>query len=191
MTHPAGLSRLKAVVIAVMLTGFPPALAEVLSFDFMPKGGKALFVDVFGAAPDAATLDEMTAPARGEADWSSFLAARGSGLSDKELRTLSAYLAVNMPAKRDVLDAAAKAGDIATALPVDGRELAWNGCQGCHSLFAGYLTQDRDLQGWQNMFNSPFHRELKMAPQERDEFSRYSTINMPMKFEDVPEDLRF
>ena len=185
-----GQRRLTAIALAVMVS-ISPAVAQVLSFDFMPKGGKVLFIDVFGAAPDGATLDEMTAAARSEADWNGFLTGRDAGLGDKELRTLAAYLAVNMPAKRDVLDTAAKAGDIAAALPADGRELAWNGCQGCHSLFAGYLTQDRDLQGWENMFNSPFHRELKMTPRERDEFSRYSAINMPMKFEDVPEDLRF
>lgn len=157
----------------------------------MPKGGKTLLVDVFGASPDPAVLAELTAAGRSEADWNNLLAERKTGLGDRELRTLAAYLAVNMPPPQDALDAATKAGDIATALPADGRELAWNGCQSCHSLFAGYLTQDRDLQGWQNMFQSPFHRELKMTPQERDEFSRYSAINMPMKFEDVPEDLRF
>jgi hypothetical protein len=133
----------------------------------------------------------MSAAARSEADWSQFLAGRGTDLDDTELATLAAYLAVNMPLPREALDAAAKAGDIGTALPADGRQLAWNDCQSCHSLFAGYLTQDRDLQGWQNMFQSPFHRELQMAPQERDEFARYSAINMPMKIEDVPEDLRF
>jgi hypothetical protein len=162
-----------------------------VTVDFMPKGGKWLFVDIFGAAPDAAVLDAAAAPARSEADWAASLADRKTDLKDNELATLAAYLAVNMPVARDKLDAAAKGGDVGTALPPDGRELAWNGCQGCHSFFAGYLTQDRDLQGWQNMFNSPFHRELKMTPQERDEFSRYSTINMPMKFEDVPEELRF
>jgi hypothetical protein len=191
VTRPARLRRLKAVAIAAVLMGFSPALAQVLSFDFMPKGGKALFTDVFGATPDTATLGEIAAPARSESDWNAFLVARSTDLDDKELRTLAAYLAVNMPIPLDKLDAAAKGGDVAVALPPDGRELAWNGCQGCHSLFASHLTQDRDLQGWQNMFNSPFHRELKMTSQERDEFSRYSAINMPMKFEDVPEDLRF
>jgi hypothetical protein len=191
VTRPAPLRRLKAIAVAALLTCFSPALAQVPSFDFMPKGGKALFTDVFGATPDAATLGEMTAAARGEADWNAFLVARGTGLGDKELRTLATYLTVNMPIPGERLDAAAKAGDVVAALPPDGRELAWKGCQGCHSLFAGYLTQDRPLQGWQNMFESPFHRELKMTPQERDEFSRYSAINMPMKFEDVPEDLRF
>ena len=178
------------MALAVALTAILPALAQE-SFDFMPKGGKTLFVDVFGAAPDAATRDEMAAAARGEAHWSDLLAKRNTGLGDKELRTLAAYLAVNMPLPQGALDAAAKVGDIAAALPADGRELAWSGCQSCHSLFAGYLTQDRDLPGWQNMFQSPFHRELKMTARERDEFARYSAINMPMKFEDVPEGLRF
>ena len=41
------------------------------------------------------------------------------------------------------------------------------------------------------MFMSPFHRALKMSPQEREEFSRYAEINMPMKIEDVPAELRF
>jgi len=186
--HVSGFLRLAATML--VLTGLSPALAQ-LSFDFMPKGGKTLFLEVFGAAPDAATLAEMTGVGRGEADWSEYLEARDTGLGKTELRTLAAYLAVNMPLAAEVVDAAAKEGDIAPALPPDGRELAWNRCQSCHSLFAGYLTQDRDLQGWRNMFLSPFHRELKMSDQEREEFSHYSIINMPMKFEDVPEDLRF
>jgi hypothetical protein len=174
----------------LVLTGLSPALAQ-LDFDFMPKGGKTLFLEVFGAAPDQATLAEMTAAGRGEADWSEALKARDTGLGDKELRTLAAYLAVNTPLVAEAVDAAEKEGDIATALPPDGRELAWYRCQSCHSLFAGYLTQDRDLVGWRNMFLSPFHRNLPMSEQDREEFSHYSVINMPMKFEDVPEDLRF
>ena len=108
-------------------------------------------------------------------------------MTERELATLSAYLAVNMPLSAD----AVKREDVASALPPDGRDLAWNGCQNCHSLFAGYLTQDRAVQAWRNIFLSPFHRELKMSPQEREEFARYSTLNMPMKIEDVPQDLRF
>lgn len=182
--------RRASMVLAVVLTSLSPALAQE-TFDFMPEGGKTLFANVFGTAPDTATLDEMTAVAHSEADWNIMLGDRNTGLDDEKLRTLGAYLAVNMPLPREALQAATTAGDIAIALPADGRELAWYGCQSCHSLFAGYLTQDRDLQGWENMFQSPFHLELKMTPQERDEFSRYSAINMPMKFEDVPEDLRF
>jgi hypothetical protein len=108
-------------------------------------------------------------------------------MSEREIATLAAYLAVNLP----LPEGTAKADNLAAALPPDGRELAWNQCQLCHSLFSSYLTQEREAQAWRNMFESPFHRQLKMAPQEREEFSRYSALNMPMKIDDVPQDLRF
>ena len=41
------------------------------------------------------------------------------------------------------------------------------------------------------MFESPFHREIKMSTQQREIFARYSAINMPMRVEDVPAELRF
>ncbi len=183
-------SRPLAMALAVAVTGLSPASAQQ-DFSFMPKGGKTLLLDVFGASPDPATLAEMTAAGRGEDGWRAFLAGKKASLSDKELRTLASYLAVNMPLPQAALDDAAKAGDIAAALPPDGRELAWNNCQSCHSLFASYLTQDRDLPGWQNLFQAPFHRQLKMSAKEREEFSHYAVINMPMKVEDVPDALRF
>ncbi|MGO8915374.1 MAG: hypothetical protein ACLQJR_05650 [Stellaceae bacterium] len=190
MMRPVDASRLAATALALAVTGLLPAFAQE-DFSFMPKGGKTLLLGVFGASPDPATLAEMTAAGRSEADWNEMVTTRKTGLSDKAIRTLAAYLALNMPLPPAALDAAAKAGDIATVLPPDGRELAWNNCQSCHSLFTGYLTQDRDLQGWQNLFQAPFHRQLKMSAKEREEFSHYAVINMPMKMEDVPEALRF
>lgn len=185
-----GCIRPAAMMLAVALAGALPALGQ-LSFDFMPKGGKSLFIDVFGAKPDQATIAEITGASRSEAEWTERLKARETDLKDKQLRTLASYLAVNMPLAKEPVEAAMKAGVITPALPPDGRELAWNQCQPCHSLFAGYLSQDRDLDGWRNTFRTPFHRELTLTEQEREEFAHYSVINMPMKFEDVPEDLRF
>jgi hypothetical protein len=179
-----------AVALAVALAGALPALGQ-LTYDFMPKGGKSLFIDVFGARPDQATIAEITGASRSEADWTDHLKARKTDLKDKQLRTLVSYLAINMPLAKEPVEAAVNAGVITPALPPDGRELAWNQCQTCHSLFAGYLSQDRDLEGWRNTFRTPFHRELDMNARERETFARYSAVNMPMKFEDVPEDLRF
>ena len=156
-------------------------------YDFMPRGGRTLLLEMVRAAPDAADLRAIVQSRRSEAEWREFVATRAKGLNDTQLATLAAYLAVNMP----LPEAAAKASNLASALPPDGRELAWNQCQFCHSLFSSYLMQDREAQAWRNMFQSPFHRELKMTPQEREEFSRYSAINMPMKIDDVPQDLRF
>lgn len=185
-----GCMRLAVIMLAVALAGALPALGQ-LTYDFMPKGGKSLFIEVFGVKPDQATIAEITGAGRSEAAWTERLEARKTGLNDRQLRTLASYLAINMPLAEEAVEAAVKGGAIAPALPPDGRELAWNHCQSCHSFFTGYLTQDRDREGWRNAFRTPFHRELKLTEQEREEFVHYSVINMPMKFEDVPEDLRF
>lgn len=178
-----------AVALAI-LPGPPEALAQE-TYDFMPRGGKTLLVELLGSPVDTAELRLIAGARRGEDGWGEFLAARKEPMGDSELRTLAAYLTVNMPLEESALDAADRQGDAVAALPRDGRELAWNYCQFCHSLFTSHLMQDRDVQGWLGMFESPFHREMDMSPRERETFARYSAINMPMRIEDVPEDLRF
>ena len=150
---------------------------------FMPKGGRALLVEIVGES--SAKLRDIVQQKRTEAEWLQYAKeqSRTKPMTDREQATLAAYLAVNMPAAPGVQAAA--------ALPRDGRDLAWEGCQNCHSLFTGFLTQSGSATRWRNEFQYPFHRNLKMTPQEREEFARYAEINMPMKIEDVPEDLRF
>lgn len=174
------------VTLGILFFCVAPALSQ-LDYGFMPKGGKTLLLEVLGSPPDQQELRKIVEARRSEAEWRDAMSARGKALSERELRTLAAYLAVNMP----VPEATRARPDLAGALPRDGRELAWNECQFCHSLFTSHLTQDRNVQAWLNMFQSPFHRAMKMTAQERDEFARYSAINMPMKIEDVPKDLRF
>jgi mono/diheme cytochrome c family protein len=177
--------------LAVAVALRPALAAPAEDYDFMPKGGKALLLEVLGTPPDKAELGKIVRARRTEAEWRAAIAPRGKGLTDKQLATLVAYLAVNMPLPEAAAQEAAKAKDPASSLPPDGRELAWKQCQSCHSLFTSHLTQIRDVQGWRNVFLSPFHRELKASPQEREEFALYSALNMPMKIEDVPQDLRF
>jgi hypothetical protein len=165
-----------------------PVLSQ-LDESFMPKGGKTLLLQLVGG--DLAQLRKIAAARGSEAEWSELLAPRIAPLQEKERRTLVAYLAVNMPVPEASLAAVGSPADVAKSLPRDGRDLAWNECQFCHSLFTSHLTQDRDERAWLNMFQSPFHREMKMTAREREEFARYSAINMPMKTEDVPAELRF
>jgi hypothetical protein len=185
MSTVANGGRLFLVVLAMAVSAFVQAAGEDNAF--MPKGGRALLLDLLGAPPDQVELRAIAQARRTEPQWLDFVAARKKSLTERELATLAAYLAVNMPLSDDAL----KRDNLASALPPDGRDLAWNGCQSCHSLFASHLTQKRNAQGWRNIFLSPFHRELNMNPQEREEFARYSALNMPMKIEDVPQDLRF
>jgi len=158
---------------------------------FMPKGGRTLLLEALGTAPDLGEVQRLAATRRSEAEWRDYFTAQKSGFSDKELRTLAAYLADVLPLPPGALEAAQSKHDWSAAFPMDGRDLAWNYCQGCHSIFSGYLTQDRDVNAWLGEFEAPFHRKLVMTQQERAIFAHYSAINMPMKTEDVPEDLRF
>ncbi len=167
-----------------------PALAQE-DPGFMPKGGKTLLLEVLGTPPNLAEVRRIVAARRSEAEWRDTFAARKVALNEKELRTLAAYLAGVMPLPPGTLEAAESKGDWKAALPMDGRDLAWNYCQGCHSFFRGYLTQDRDVKAWLNEFETPFHLKIEMTKEQREIFARYSAINMPMKEEDVPVDLRF
>jgi len=185
MTRAASGGRLFLAVFAIAVFAFAQAAGEDNAF--MPRGGRALLIELLGTPPDRAELRTIAQARRTEPEWRDFVAARKNTLTERELATLAAYLAVNMPLPDDDV----KRDNLASTLPPDGRDLAWSECQSCHSLFASHLTQRRNAQGWRNMFLSPFHRELKMTPQQREEFARYSALNMPMKIEDVPQDLRF
>jgi hypothetical protein len=177
------------IVVSFLATGLLPAAGQQ-DEAFMPKGGKTLFLEL-NDTPRAAELREIGNTSHTEAEWRSLLAERHKKLGEREVSELAAYLAVNCPLPEGALQQAESRGDIASALPADGRELAWTQCQFCHSLFSGYLMQQRDVQGWRSVFLSPFHRGLKMTAQQRETFARYSAINMPMKPTDVPAELRY
>lgn len=192
MTPATGRKWLIPAAFGAVLLGLAPALSQ-LDYNFMPKGGKSLLLEVIGSPPDSKELREILSARRSEAEWRKAVAEKGKALVEREQETLAAYLAINMPVQNpeQTLAKAGKLDELYAALPRDGRELGFYECQFCHSLFTSHLTQGRSFQAWMNMFQSPFHRELKMTQQEREEFSRYSEINMPMKIEDVPQDLRF
>lgn len=178
--------------LGTIVLGLAPALSQV-DYNFMPKGGKALLLEILGSAPDSKELRGILSARRSEEEWRKAMTGKDKMLNERERETLAAYLAINMPVEdpEPALKQAKKPAELYATLPRDGRELGFYECMYCHSLFTSHLTQDRSFQAWMNMFQSPFHREMKMTQQEREEFSRYSEINMPMKIEDVPPDLRF
>jgi len=182
-------ARLLPVALSLLAIGFSPVMAQE-DEGFMPRGGKTLFLEL-ADTPRLAELREIGNLTRTESEWRGFLGERHKQLGEREVTELAAYLAVNLPLPDGAVEQAESRGDVSSALPADGRELAWTQCQFCHSLFSGYLMQQRDVQGWRSVFLSPFHRGLKMTAQQRETFARYSAINMPMKAADVPAALRY
>lgn len=172
------------LLTATLALGMLPALGQV-NFDFMPDGGRGLLARL--VANGGAVLTEIVGARRDLAGWQDYLAGRGD-LSDTEHITLAGYLSANFPLPEDAVQAG---DDLLAGLPPDGKDLAIANCQTCHSIFSGYLMQDRDSQGWRSIFLSPFHRELAMTERERETFALYSAANMPLEFETVPPELRF
>ena len=183
--RPLGI---KTLVTAVALLLMPASVFCQEDFGFMPKGGKTLLLEL---TSKPAELRDIGSARRSEAEWREFIAKHEASMTERDVNELAAYLAINTPVPEGALPDAQDAATLAAAFPADGRELAWNQCQSCHSLFSGYLMQSRDPQGWRSIFLSPFHRNIKMTAQERETFARYAAFSMPMKAEDVPADLRF
>jgi len=158
-------------------------------FDFMPDGGRQTVMQVFGdSVADLATV----ASGQHEAgEWRRIVAEKSPDLDEKALETIASYLAVNMPLPADTVMAAATPEQLGAAFPPDGKELAIANCQFCHSFFTGYLAHDRDAEGWRGVFKPPYHSELPMSARERETFSLYSATNLPIPYQDVPEELRF
>lgn len=161
-------------VILAGLLGASAAVAQVDPFAFLPDGGTASLALAY---PDATDRQDALGASRSAEDWQAELSDKGLGTA--ETRTLAAWLARVAPLAP---------GD---PLPPDGRDLALAQCQSCHSLFTGFLMQRRDRNGWMSVFASPFHLKLPMTATEREIFADYAAINMPMRPEDVPPELRF
>lgn len=165
------------VAILVMFAGSVTAVSQPLSF--LPDGGIGLFEKAFPTqeARQEALSRHLTAD-----EWQATLAE--TGLTATETQTLASYLSHVAPQTVTGTDPVA-------SLPEDGRVLALNQCQSCHSLFSGYLMQRRDRTGWMTIFASPFHSKIPMTDVQKAIFADYSAINMPMRIEDIPPEMRF
>lgn len=183
------MMRARAAMLGGALCLLAGSLLAQPEFDFMPDGGRQTVVQIFGGS--VADLAAVASAQHDAAGWQRIVAEKAPDLDEKALETLASYLAVNTPLPADTVKAAATAGELGAAFPPDGKELAIANCQFCHSFFTGYLAHDRDAEGWRGVFKPPYHSELPMSARERETFSLYSAINMPIPYQDVPEELRF
>ncbi|WP_371056521.1 hypothetical protein [Rhodosalinus sp. K401] len=179
----------RAAALAVALAGAAAFAQGGDTFGFMPPGGRTILAERLGG--DDPALLARTAGREADADaWTAWARSRAPDIEDVAARTFAAYAELNFPVGTDVLERLADSGDPAL-LPPDGKDLAVAQCQFCHSMFTGYLTHDRDVEGWKSTFKAPFHLEIPMTETERATFATYSALNMPMKVGDVPPELRF
>jgi hypothetical protein len=174
---------------AIGLAGVGAAVAQEDTYDFMPPGGRGLLTGQL-VAENGKTLSEIAGRDRDRTAWADWARRQAPELDPAAAETFAGYAALNFPLPEEARKDLAQTGDPAL-LPPDGKDLAIQQCQFCHSLFTGYLMHDRDETGWKGTFKSPFHSEIPMNEVERDTFANYSALNMPLEIEDVPPELRF
>jgi hypothetical protein len=184
--------RALGVALAVAGTLFAAQAADV--FDFIPLGGRSLLAQVL-AGRKTEEVQAVVAAKRSRDEWAAYLKAHSAQypaaqkLSDKQLLTLTDYMSFNLPLAAGKAPSSPTQANWEKALPIDGRDMALEYCQGCH-IITVVITQDRTKQAWLGSLNKPSHVGIKLNAQQRDALTNYLVLNAAIPIDQVPEDLR-
>jgi mono/diheme cytochrome c family protein len=175
------------------LAAFAAPAPEKDVFDFVPEGGRTLLAKAFAGRAPVADIRAIIGAKHTSDEWLADLHARDKSLpalqrlDDKQRRTLADYLAANMPLANPPADPAKANWE--KALPLDGRDMALNYCQGCH-IITVVITQDRAKTAWLGTMGKPSHVQIKLTPAQRDALANYLIVNAAIPIDQVPEELR-
>ncbi len=184
--------RATALALAVSGTLFAAYAGDI--FDFIPLGGRSLLANVL-AGRKAEDIQAVVSAKRTRDEWVTYLRGRSAQLpavqrlSDKQMLTLADYMSFNMPLPAGKAPSASTQPAWEKVLPMDGRDMSLEYCQGCH-IITVVITQDRTKQAWLGSLNKPSHVGIKLNAQQRDALTNYLVLNAAIPIEQVPEDLR-
>ena len=183
-----------SLVIASLFAGRPQAQTDDV-FAFIPSGGKTLLTGVLQSKPPADDAKALLTGKHSRQEWLSLLQARRGTverlkrLRPEELLTLADYLSHNMPLAASALPADPAKANWDKLLPMDGRDMALDYCQGCH-IITVVVTQDRTQAAWLGSMNKPSHVGIKLTAKQREALASYLVLNAAIPIDDVPEELR-
>lgn len=182
------------VLVATLAAGALWAAQAADVFDFIPLGGRSLLAQVL-AGRKADDIQAITAAKHTRDEWSAYLKAHATQLpavqklTDKQMVTLADYMSFNLPLPPGKAPTSPTQANWEKALPMDGRDMALEYCQGCH-IITVVVTQDRTKQAWLGSLNKPSHVGIKLNAQQRDALTNYLVLNAAIPIDQVPEDLR-
>jgi hypothetical protein len=185
----AGLPLLAALLIT------PLTLRAADVFDFIPLGGRALLAKTLVARAPADEVKALLSGKHTRDEWLGYLKQRNKalpglqGLTDKELLTLADYLSFNMPLPAARIPANSGRANWDKLLPLDGRDIVLDYCQGCH-IITVVITQKRSKDAWLGSMNKPSHIQIKLTTEQREALASYLVLNAAISIDDVPEELR-
>jgi len=168
---------------AALLCAAAAAWAAEDVFAFVPPGGRTLLAGVLASRPPAPEVNAMLAAKRTREEWQAWLRGHAGAmpalgkLSEKETATLADYMAFNLPTAPG------------KPLPIDGRDMVLDKCQGCH-IITVVVTQDRAREAWLGTMNKPSHVQIKLSKEQREALANYLVLNAAIPIDDVPQELR-
>jgi hypothetical protein len=182
------------LLVATFAAGALWAAQAADVFDFIPLGGRSLLAQVL-AGRKSEDIQSVTATKHTRDEWAAYLKAHATQfpavqkLSDKQMLTLADYMSFNLPLAAGKAPSSPTQPNWEKALPMDGRDMALDYCQGCH-IITVVITQDRTKQAWLGSLNKPSHVGIKLNAQQRDALTNYLVLNAAIPIDQVPEDLR-
>ena len=177
------------ILSGILLAGSPPA---VETFKFLPDSGRDLLLKVLDHCKQCDDLDpaSLATTKRTSEEWKAYFTPKGvlGGLSEKQVKELTMYLAINLPLPEGQVPKNSKKLDF---LPKGGKELLMEHCMSCHTVAAPCLVE-RPEAGWENLLERGDHITVleKLKKSEAKTLTSYLAINMPIPEEEIPEDLR-
>lgn len=180
------------------------ALAGPDAFEFMPKGGREMLLEVVGRCANCDDIVTIVTTRRTQEEWLKYFTGRQSSLknladekkkgalatlAERQMSTLVSYLAINTPIPKEKLPKDTKKVDWLSFLPPDGRQLTLEKCMGCHSIGVTVLNA-ADMRGWAMILRKSDHAVIKLTERETETLKSYLAVNMPVPEEEVPEELR-
>jgi len=174
------------LLMGVLLT--ISAFAEE-QFGFLPDSGAEILLKTLAACQKCDDLETLATAKRTEGKWKDYLSSRGAleRLSEKQVKELSTYMAINFPLKKETSGNPMKAD----SLPKGGKEILLTNCMGCHSVAIVALSEKPEAAWWNVLLRTDHAPVLeKLGKVEAETLITYLANNMPVPAKDIPEDLR-
>jgi len=183
------------LVLAGALLASTLAVRAADVFDFIPQGGRTLLAKVLTTRAPEPEIRALIAGKHTQSEWVAYLREHGKalpavqGLKEKELLTLADYMSFNLPLPPAKVPANPAQANWSSLLPIDGRDMALEYCQGCH-IITVVITQDKVKTGWLGTMHKPSHIQIKLTEPQREALANYLILNANIPIDDVPEELR-
>ena len=174
------------ILSGILLASFGLA---VETFTFLPDSGRDLLLKVVEHCKKCDDLATLATAKRTEGEWKDYLSSRGAleGLSEKQVKELSTYMAINFPLKKETSGSVMKVD----SLPKGGKEILLTNCLGCHSVAIVTLSEKPEAAWWNVLMRTDHAPVLeKLGEVEANTLIAYLANNMPVPAKDIPEGLR-